>query len=255
MNRFLEETKKIILSAGKMAKDLPLDSRVLIPKGQDQFFTQGDLNVENYVIGKLKEQFPDHGFDSEEMGQENSNREYVWMLDPIDGSKYYARNIPLYAISLALRKRDKLVLGVVYIPESNQMYCASLGEDATLNGQIISCSSIKGLKDASIYLEIPSGDCPLEQQKTAMKKMALLIQHTYRVRIIGVGSLGLCFCSSGGFDAYVNLGSASKACDIAAGEFILRRAGGQFIRVGTEENHIIAGPAKLCSEIQALINF
>ena len=254
MNRFLEETKKIILSAGKMAKDLPLDSRVLIPKGQDQCFTQGDLNVESYVIGKLKEQFPDHGFDSEEMGKEKPAAEYVWILDPIDGTSYYAKNVPFYSLSLALVHRGRIILGIVYCPELDRMYCAEAGEGATLNGQVIRCAEGKCLENAQICLEISSANSHPGELQGTMRKLSLLIERTYRVRIIGVGSLGLCFCASGGFDAYVNLGSMWKLHDVAAGQVIVQEAGGEFSIVGRDQRQIVAGPATLCNEIRALIN-
>jgi fructose-1,6-bisphosphatase/inositol monophosphatase family enzyme len=80
--------------------------------------------------------------------------------------------------------------------------------------------------------------------------MYVLIEHAHRVRIIGVGSLGLCFCAEGGFDAYVNLGSTWKHHDIAAGEIIVREAGGEFYYVGKQGKQIVSGPAALCNEIR-----
>lgn len=250
MTLFLEEARKIILSAGKMVKNLPLGSRDPIPKEHGQFFTQGDLDVEEYVSKKLKEQFPDHGFDSEEMGEKNSKAEYVWILDPIDGTSYYAKDVPFYSVSLALERNKQLVLGIIYSPELDRMYCASTGRGATLNGRGIRCSGEKHLNKASICLEIPSKDSPREELRWALEKMSVLIEHAHRVRIIGVGSLGLCFCAEGGFDAYVNLGSMWKHHDIAAGEIIVREAGGEFYYVGKQGKKIVSGPAALCNEIQ-----
>jgi len=254
MNRFFEEAKKIIPSAGKIAKDLPLESRVLIPKEHDQFLTQGDLHVEDYVVKKIKELFPDHGFDSEEMGKKNPSAEYIWILDPIDGTRYYAKDIPFYSLSLALAHHDRIVLGIVYCPELDRMYCASVGEGATLDGRKIRCAKEKRLEEAHICLEIPSADSPHGELRWAMRKMSLLVERAYKVRIIGVGSLGLCLCAAGGFDAYVNLGSMWKLHDIAAGHIIIQEGGGEFSNVGEDQRQIVAGPAALCKEIMALIN-
>lgn len=253
MNSFLEEARKIVLSAGKMVKNLPLDSRYPIPKEEDQFFTQGDIDVEDYVSNKLGEQFPGHGFDSEEMGKKNSKSEYVWILDPIDGTSYYSKDVPFYSVSLALAHRGELVLGIVYCPELDRMYCASMGDGAILNGQAIHCSGEKRLEKAHICLEIPSANSHQCELRWALEKMSVLIERAYRVRIIGVGSLGLCFCASGGFDAYVNLGSMWKRHDIAAGQVIVREAGGKFLYVGEEEKQIIAGSGKLCDKIRDLL--
>jgi myo-inositol-1(or 4)-monophosphatase len=251
MNR---EITKIILRAGKMVKNLQLDSRVLMPKGQNQFYTQGDLNVESYIINKLKEHFPDHGFDSEELGKKDPTAEYIWILDPIDGTYYFAKDVPFYTLSLALSHQGKIVLGVVYCPEFDRMYCATIGDGATLNGRTIRCDGGKKLENAHICLEVPSSNSSHSELKWAMRKMHLLMERAYRVRIIGVGSLGLCFCASGGFDAYVNLGSMWKLHDIAAGQIIVQEAGGEFSFVGKDQRQIVAGPSALCSEIRTVIN-
>ena len=254
MKHFLEEAKKIVLIAGKMAKNLPLDSRDRIPKEHGQFYTQGDLDVEKYVTNNLKERFPDHGFDSEEMGKKNTEAEYVWFLDPIDGTSYYAKDVPFYSVSLALAHHGKLVLGIVYCPELDRMYCATTGRGPTLNGHKICCSNENDLEKASICLEIPSKNSPLPKIKRALRKMSVLIEHSYRVRIIGVGSLGMCFCAAGGFDAYVNFGSMWKYHDIAAGQVIVQEAGCEFSIFGKDQRQIVAGPAALCKEIRAIVN-
>lgn len=244
--------KKIAQEAGNRASRLSVDSRLILERKKfGDIVTNGDRDVEEYVSKELEEQFPDHGLDFEEMGPKNSRADYVWILDPIDGTKYYEKGVPLYAVSLALKQRNKEspILGVVYSPEFKQTYCAALDSGATLNGQSISCSSKVCLKEASICLEIPSRDSPGDELQWALEKMTLLIKHAFRVRIIGIGSLGLCFCASGGFDAYVNLGSMWKCHDIAAGQVIVQEAGAKFLYVGKEEKQIIAGPAKLCDKI------
>jgi len=254
MKHFLAEAKRIVCDAGMMAKEILPPSRVLRPKKHGGPVTEGDIRVEKYVICELKKQFPDHGFDSEERGQENTDAECVWILDPIDGTGYYVRDVPLYSVSLALERNKELVLGVVYMPELDRIYCAIAGQCATMNDRKIHCSDEVHLSQASIFLEIPSGTSSTAEQQWALEKMSTLIQKVYRVRIMGVGSLGLCFCATGGFDAYVNLGTMWKRHDIAAGQVIVREAGGEFSYLGKRGRNIVAGPAALCSEIQELIN-
>jgi len=249
INHLLSVTVRTVLQAGAQATDFDL-RRVVSYKDYREPVTEADLAVERYISEKIRNQFPSHGFDSEEMGQRNTKARYVWILDPIDGTKYYARNIPLYSISLALRRTDELVLGVVYAPELNRMYCASAGGGATLNGQSIRSSDEDALEKASICLEIPSRGSSEAELRHALEKMCVLIKKAYRVRMIGVGSLGLCFCAAGGFDAYVNLGTLWKHYDIAAGQVIVQEAGGEFYYVGKQGRQIIAGPATLCNEIR-----
>lgn len=256
LSALLAAARKIAQEAGHRASKLSLGSRkVLKRKKYGDLVTTGDHNVEKYVRNELKKQCPNHGLDFEEMGQENPEAEYVWILDPIDGTKYYAKGVPLYAVSLALKQRGKEspILGVVYCPEFKWTYCAALGAGATLNGRRINCRSKASLKEVSICLEIPSRDSIPDELQWALEKMSLLIEQAFRVRIIGVGSLGLCFCASGGFDAYVNLGSMWKHHDIAAGQVIVQEAGGEFLYVGEEEKQIIAGPERICDKIRNVL--
>lgn len=247
----LQTARQIVRQAGLRAKDLLDRSHIVREKAFGDIVTDGDLLVEALVISALKKHFPDHGFDSEEGAPERTDAEYVWLLDPIDGTKYYFRNIPLYSVSLALMHRGQPVLGIVYSPENDRMYCAALGCGATLNDQPIRCSSEARIDKASLCIEIPSRDASRDERGWAMEKMAALVEHTYRVRILGVGALGLCFTAAGGFDAYVNLAGPWKPCDIAAGQIILTEADGQFLTFGRK---IIAGPPALCAELRDLLH-
>ena len=249
MSDFLPDAVRIVREAGSMAQEMVSRARVIRRKEYGEIVTDGDISSEEHVISSLKKLFPDHGFDSEERGRENPDAEYVWILDPIDGTKYYAKGVPLYSVSLALARHGELILGAVYTPELERMYCATMGGGATLNGKTIRCSSETRLEKASVCLEIPSRDSPRDELRWALERMVVLIESAYRVRIIGVGSLGLCFCAAGGFDAYVNLGCTWKYCDHAAGQVIVREARGEFLHPGRQGRQIIAGPRALCDQI------
>ena len=255
MKDFLEEAEKIVHIAGCMAKEGLFGRDVERIKSYGDIVTKGDEEIEKFVIDSLRKLFPCHGFDAEESGHENIDAEYIWVLDPIDGTKYYAHRIPLYSISLALKQHggEKPILGVVFAPELNRMYCAYMGKGASLNKQRIYCNDKVDIEQASICLEIPSRYSSSIERKFAMEKMSLLVEKAYRVRIIGVGSLGLCFCAEGGFDAYVNLGSKWKNYDVAAGRIILNEAGGEFLRIGQEGRLIVAGPNLLCDTIRDIL--
>jgi myo-inositol-1(or 4)-monophosphatase len=250
LDAFLETAKQIVHEAGQIAGREFGASRIVRTKQYSDIVTEGDLRVEEHVLSKLRQSYPDHGFVSEEAGEHCRDAEYVWILDPIDGTKYYARGIPLYSISLALKRRRELILGVVLIPETGQMFCGAAGSGAELNGRPIRCSRAAGLEQSTVCLEIPSRDSPPQQRTWAIGKMAVLVDCVQRVRILGVAPFGLCFCAAGGFDAYVNLGSAPKEHDIAAGQVILTAAGGRFCRLG---QRIVAGPSGLCGQLVDLL--
>lgn len=251
---FLAAARQIVVEAGAETRRTLHHSRVLRQKAYGDLVTDGDLLVEERVISFLRERFPGHGFESEEREPENPQAEHVWVLDPIDGTKYYARGVPLYSVSLALKHRGELVMGVVYWPGPDRLYSAAQGAGATLTQgsgatferRPIRCSNQDRLEEASICLEIPSRHSSREDRQQAMQRMAALIESAYRVRILGVASVGLCLTADAGFDAYLNLGAVWKECDNAAGQVIVREAGGEFTIDGTQ---IVAGPASLCRKI------
>ncbi|MCH9034791.1 MAG: hypothetical protein IID42_09845 [Planctomycetes bacterium] len=250
IDELVAAAEQIVRDAGAKAREMIHRARILEHKEHGDIVTDGDLCVEEYVISSLKKLFPDHGFVSEERSPERPEAEYVWTLDPIDGTKYYARDVPLWAISLALSRGGEPLLGIVFSPELDRLYAARTGHGATLNTRPIHCSTVEHLEQATICLEIPNRDAPADDRKWALAKMAKLVERAYRVRIIGVSSLGLCFCAAAGFDAFVSLGSPWHEWDIAAGRLILHESGGDYRIHG---RRIIAAPARLCDQIQTLL--
>lgn len=246
ITQYLTSATDIVREAGAQLKALIGSAKIQRIKARDDLVTDGDLLVEDIVLGFVERNYPDHGYDSEERGRLRADSEFVWVLDPIDGTKYYARGLPLYSISLALRRRERLILGVVYLPETDQTFSAVLGQGATLNGREIHCSPQERLEECYTCLEIPNKYSSTEERRRALSILDALIRRTQRVRILGVGSLGLCFCAMGGFDAYVNLGSSWKYCDHAAGRVILEEAGGKYVET---EGMIVAGRPEITSQI------
>jgi len=242
----------IVKEAGEVAKQGFGNSPVEEYKEHHDFVTRADRKVEDYVLAKLLEAYPGHGYVSEERGNRCENADCVWILDPIDGTKHYAQGIPLYSISLALQEYKELVLGVVFNPETSQMFCGTTRgkKKAELNGTSIQYSNVKRLSEAIVCAEIPSSDSPMTERRWAMRKMSQLVDHVRRVRILGVSALSLCYCANGSYDAYVNLGSSTRLWDRAAGEVILKAAGGEFHRFGQK---IVAGPPVLCGQLLDLL--
>jgi myo-inositol-1(or 4)-monophosphatase len=250
LSSFLDSAEQIVRGAADNIKGFT-GTNILEIKNYGDLVSEADLRIETQIMNAIKSRYPRHGFYSEEGVQFNTDAELVWILDPIDGTKYYTRRVPLYSISLALQRRERLVLGVVYSPESDQMFCAAEESSATLNGKEIHCSNRDELTDAIICAEFPSRHSHTKERDWAIRIFRLLIDHVQRVRIIGLGSLGLCWTALGGFDAYVNLGSGTKLWDIAAGQVILKAAGGKFTNIG---GRIVAGPPILHDKLIDLLD-
>ncbi len=249
LSDLLHISETIVKDVGVELKNFQYTNIVGIKKN-DEIVTEGDQLVDRKIRRLLKEKFPNHGFYSEESGG-NQEEDFVWILDPIDGTTFYKKEIPLYTVSLALQKQGKLVLGIVYNPELDYLYSAGTGLGAHLNGHTIRCSSETQLEKCMIYAEIPSRHSSPEIRRWALEKMNDLIVNTGRMRIFGVGALGLCFCASGGFDAYVNLGSGQEKYDYAAGKVIVKESGCTFTEFGPYK---IAGPPKIHDALLDLLD-
>jgi myo-inositol-1(or 4)-monophosphatase len=252
MRAYREAAVRLVREGGIIAKDMIRRIDIRTDKGQGDFVTTADLRVEAHILTQLRRAFPEHGFFSEERGGERTDAEYVWVLDPIDGTKHYVRGNPMYSVSLALVRAGMSVLGVVYLPEVEQFYVAERGAGATLNGRPVHVSAETRLERAMPCVEIPSRHAGSEEKRWAFDRLEALIRHTQRVRIVGVSSIGLCLCASGAFDAYVNLGSGWKPHDVAAARLVMTEAGGRY---ETSGQRIVAGPETLCDRVKAVIGF
>jgi myo-inositol-1(or 4)-monophosphatase len=110
--------------------------------------TKGDLAVNDFLVKKIKAKYPTHGIISEETGEHQSSAEYVWVIDPIDGTSNFAKGIPLYAVIIALIHKGKVELGVIYDPVHQNLYFAQRKAGAFLNGKRIKCSNQRTLANS-----------------------------------------------------------------------------------------------------------
>ena len=219
----LRAAAEAVREGGRIGAAMLHDARVVREKANEDIVTEGDLAVEKHVVERLRRMFPDDGIDSEEMGAERTGADDVWILDPIDGPKYYARDVPL-----------------------DRMWVAAAGRGATLNGQPIRCSDQADLSAAFLCVQIPGPSFPDDELDWAGRKLFDLVRRSLRVRILGVGALDLCLCAAGAFDACINLGGPWKPCDVAAGWVIDAEAGAEVIQVG---RRVVVAPPALCDPI------
>ena len=242
---------KIVREAGKIARGWFGRTSILEVKEGFDPVTQADKEIDQFVREKLSQPFPTHGFVTEEDKDKAADSEYVWVLDPIDGTKHFAGEIPLYSICLALKHRGETVLGVVYDPESNQYFEAIEGQSQR-NGKPISVSPKTTLDQCLVCVEVPNMESLDAVRERALDWYGPLNRACRRVRILGISGLDLAYCASGGFDAYARLGCPTKEWDVAAGFYIVKQAGGE---VRHEPNDlIVAGSTALCDELLEVLN-
>lgn len=219
-------------------------------KESEDVCTNLDLQIESLILETLMKHFPDHNFDSEEIGKgPKHDSDYTWIIDPIDGSKNYIRHLPFFNISIALQYKGKTIFSVVYAPKTEELFFALKGEGAWLldqeHGESFSMekivklhgTNVKDLEKAQLHVELPvlCGDGNNVDQKNYTKKMRMLeklMKSAYRVRSFGSGAIALCYAARGAYDGYIDLSGTSKLYDLAAGILICEEAGLKVTDIG-----------------------
>ena len=193
--------------------------------------TIADVECERAIKAVLSQAFPEHGFQGEELGGEQADADYVWLIDPIDGTKSFVRGYPFFSTQIALLKKgepkDELIVGVSNAPLFNggEMACAAKGLGATLNGEPIQTSGIDTLAKASLSL----GNIASLAASPAWSSVGRLIGKVHRIR--GYGDFyHYHLLASGRIDAILE--SDLNILDIAALTVILREAGGDITELG-----------------------
>lgn len=187
--------------------------------------TEVDVAAERAIKSLLQSRFPTHGFYGEETGREQADAEYLWLVDPIDGTKAFVRGYPMFSVQIALMHRGELVLGVSSAPCWNggagETVHAEKGRGAWLNGERLQVSAVSALEKATLS----TGNLARLARAPQWAELGRLIPRLHRIR--GYGDfLHYHLLASGRIDAVVE--SDVNILDIAALAVIVREAGGQF---------------------------
>lgn len=190
--------------------------------------TEVDLKAENLIINTLKETFPSHSFNSEEQGLTSnggqSESQWNWVIDPIDGTINYANGLPLFAVSLALKYCGETKLGIIYNPLFDSMYLAKKNNGAYLNKNPISCSGVNQLKDSVLSFMLTSHYSEVERNEILLI-VNKLAQKTRGLRLLVSQSMELALIASGLLQGTVCI--KSKGYSSAAGALLVQEAGGR----------------------------
>jgi myo-inositol-1(or 4)-monophosphatase len=215
--------------------------------------TNQDVEIEKGFHDYIMNLFPECGFQGEEDASLNKDGEYKWVIDPIDGTKYYHCDIPLWCTTIALVKGDQPVYGILYQPTTGDFYTATQGLGAFKNGVKMSIGKNSDIARSQILLDIG------KYNKELNLKIINLFEVSYRVRILGSGALSTAWVANGMFGAFVNIAEErSKFIDKAAGLLMISEAGGKYSvtnDINSDKITIIAGvPAIVDNVIEVLTN-
>lgn len=189
-------------------------------KGQQDYLTQTDGEIEQLVREAVQASFPDDAFLGEETGGEVQAVPRLWVVDPIDGTANFARGIGHFCISLGLLTDGKPSLGAIYDPLHDELFWAAKGQGAYLNGERIQVSTVEQLPQAALEVGWNNRSAPLEY----IQLVSRVIHSGAAFRRAGSGALGLAYVAAGRSDGYLEL--HINAWDVAAGLLLVTEAGG-----------------------------
>jgi myo-inositol-1(or 4)-monophosphatase len=203
-------------------------------KGLHDFVTYVDKSSEEQLVKKLSEILPEAGFIAEEGTTTKKGEKYNWIVDPLDGTTNFIHGITPFAISIALMRNDKIVLGVVHELGLNECFYAWENSSAFLNGEEINVSSNKTIEDSLIATGFPYYD--YERIKPFMKTLEYFMQNSRGVRRLGSAATDLVYVACGRFESFYEY--SLSPWDVAAGSFIVQQAGGKVSDFNGKNNYI-----------------
>lgn len=219
--RIVEEAVKILIAR---------EHSFTIAKQKDavDVATSADTDVEQYIKSEVHTLYPDHGFLGEEFGEENADREYVWVIDPLDNTKEYVRGIGEYSCLVAIEHNGKLVVGITRRMGHDIRYAGSLGNGSFCDDKQMHVSSTASLDIAFIGANTPiKKSHSSEETHQYMLLIEKLINATYRLRPNFDDARTLGWVAQGGLDGCIVLPNIDKWVDVASGILLVEEAGGK----------------------------
>ena len=220
LDKVLEITREAgMLVKGGFGKNFKIEFKT----NESNLVTEYDKKSEALIISYIKKNFPSHGILAEEGGTEHTDAEYVWVIDPIDGTTNYAHGFPMFAVSVGVQKNGKTICGAVYHVMQDNMYYAEAGNGSYRDGHKLKVADNDNLRTSLLVTGFPY-DID-ENPHNAMEIFTKMVQSSRGMRRLGSATLDICYVASGSFEGFweVNL----FPWDICAAQLILEEAGGK----------------------------
>lgn len=208
--------------------------------------TEIDKKSEEKIIAFITENYPDHAVLAEESGRSALDSEFLWIIDPLDGTTNYAQALPVFSVSIALQHQGKTILGVVYAPVLDELYYAIRGQGAFLNDRPIRVSSKKRLIDSVLATGFPY-DVATHPDNN-IEQFGQLLLKTRAIRRFGSAAYDLASVACGRFEGYWELNLSPW--DVSAGILLVEEAGGSVLPYRKDRKvSIIAGNQAIVDQV------
>ena len=217
-------------------------------KGRRNLVTEADIRSEKKILEIIREEYPRHRILSEESGDSQPGAEYMWIIDPLDGTNNYYFGIPYFCINIALAKGKEVLLGLTYDPIRRETFHSEKGKGSFLNGKRIHVSGVNSLQAASVGVDL---GYQTEQGNEILRIAVKLWPKIHCLRLMGSASLGLAYVACGRLSLYFH--KHLYPWDIASGLLLIREAGGTVMngnkdKAEIEDKEIIAANKKLVKQ-------
>jgi myo-inositol-1(or 4)-monophosphatase len=180
-----------------------------------------DVEAQALITRSLLQEFPQHALYGEEGMVGDQTSAHQWVVDPLDGTVNYFYRIPHFCVSIALRFKGEIVVGVIYDPMRDEMWSGQKGEKPTLNGMHFHVSDRADLAEAVISVGLSKTSAMIDTNLPLLQQM---IHQVRKCRVLGSAALDMAYVACGRFDAYIEQGIS--LWDIAAGKILIETAGG-----------------------------
>lgn len=249
LNSILENVKLWVKEAGQIQRENLGKANLLVATKSSvvDLVTEVDKLTEEYLLKAITGNYPSHRILSEESGKlEKSESDYLWIIDPLDGTTNYAQGLPIFAISVALKYKEETVLGVIYVPMLDLLFEAVRGQKAYLNGKRITVGNKKDLNQCLLSTGFPYDRADNSDNNASY--FAHFIPKTRGLRRLGSAAYDLGNVAAGILDGYWEFNL--KPWDVAAGVLIVEEAGGKVVYL-TEKRGVslVAGNEAVCDLI------
>jgi len=252
------KVRRFIIESGDEAYATAKSERDNVKAIENDITTACDIRIEKSFATLVKDFFPDHGFIGEEEDSLHHDREYSWYLDPIDGTHYFSKGVPLWSISLALMHNEKPIVSLIYNPSTRDIYEAQVGAGAFYNEQRLpNLNPAKSTSRGRMVWDFVNWTGIPDEKKLQAEKLFQSLREMFNHHICMVsGSLSLAFMSQGAFTAFVDpYRRKKKFVDIAAGLLLASEVGCLVHRKSLSDSteEIVVATPEIMEEVLAAI--
>jgi myo-inositol-1(or 4)-monophosphatase len=253
MKEIITVCRQAALQAGALLKSNFGNRELHIEKKVDQsLVTNIDKEAERIIVSQIKSKYPSHSIIGEESGRNGTDSDYIWIIDPLDGTHNFIRGINMFGVSIGVVHQNQFVAGVIYLPAFEELYAAEYGSGAYKNDRKIKVSDLADLSECTIAFDSNIKKAPQKE----VQMLQDLAAHTFNIRMFGTSVRQLTYLAEGVLDGIVEFDD--HPWDYTAGACIVAEAGGMIsnLRGGPltyKDTGFFASNGRVHQEIQVIV--